>query len=165
MYGTNKNDHSSLGLILSNDWILLAIRLLLGGVFLFASLGKIGAPQAFAASIGGFKLIHESILLEVGLLLLWHEVICGILVLLGIWARAAAMVLTGLLGLFFLAMASAYARGLDIDCGCFGALINSGVGLFALFRTLGLMALSLVIVGYGPGKVGLYRLISRRSPV
>ena len=160
-----QNDYSPLGLILTNDWILLATRLLLGGVFLFASLGKISAPQAFAASIGGFKLLHDTILLEVSLLILWHEVICGVLILIGVWARPAAMVLACMLIMFFLALASAYARGLDIDCGCFGALMASGVGLWAIFRTMLLFILSVIILLYGSGSYSLDRLFSRRKPL
>ena len=156
-YLDRQNDYSPLGLILSNDWILLATRLILGGVFIFASLGKVSSPQAFADSIGGFKLLHETILLDVALLILWHEIICAVLILLGVWARAAAMVL------FFLALASAYARGLDIDCGCFGALMASGVGLMAILRTVLLFGLSTIILLYGPGTFCIQQLFSRRN--
>ncbi|HOE97346.1 MAG TPA: MauE/DoxX family redox-associated membrane protein, partial [Candidatus Sumerlaeota bacterium] len=89
--------------------------------------------------------------------LIWLEILCGALLVLGIWSRPAALLIAGMLCLFFVALASAVVRGLEIDCGCFGALMQGGIGWGSLARTLVLLGLAVLVFRRGPGRFALGR--------
>ena len=50
----------------------------------------------------------------------WIEIVAGVLLVIGLWARAAAFMCVGMNVVFIIAIISALRRGLDISCGCFG---------------------------------------------
>lgn len=106
--------------LLQNRWADLALRLIVGSVFLYAGTVKLTAPQTFADNIATFRLLPTEL---VGLLALGlppFEVALGGLLVSGVWRRTAALGALGLSGVFALALISAMLRGLDVDCGCMG---------------------------------------------
>ena len=101
-------------------FVLLA-RLALAGVFVTAALPKIADPVAFASSVDAFRVIDSGLSGWVAVGLPWLELVLGIGILLPVIRRASGA-LIGLLLLLFIALhLSAWARGLDISCGCFGS--------------------------------------------
>ncbi len=121
-------------------------RLLLAGTFGYAAVIKLNDPAAFAADIAHYRLLPYPLTLVAGVYLPWLELVCAGAVLLRWRERSALVLLLGLCVLFSLALASAWWRGLDINCGCFG---QGGIGTglpFALARsmTLGVVALLLL---------------------
>ena len=112
----------------TRHWILFFMRLVLGGIFTFSAWSKIMAPQALADAIVGFDIIPESIALEAAIMLIWLELICGIFMLLGLWARATVIVITGMLTLFEIGLISVVVRGIEVNCGCFGQFSEMQVG-------------------------------------
>ncbi len=121
-------------------------RLLLAGTFGYAAGLKLTDPSAFATDIGHYRLLFYPLTLAVGVYLPWLELACAGAILFRWCERGALALLLGLCVLFSLALASAWWRGLDITCGCFG---HSGVaaGLpFAFTRSiiLGVIAWSLL---------------------
>lgn len=108
------------------------LRLIVGGVFIAAGALKIWDPAAFAADVGNYRLLpHEAVNL-LAITLPWIEVAVGLLLVLGIWRRASAVVVTVLMIVFLAAIGQALARGLDIRCGCFGTVEARKVGVLAL---------------------------------
>jgi uncharacterized membrane protein YphA (DoxX/SURF4 family) len=101
-------------------WIALIARLLLVAVFIFAALPKIQDPVAFAASIEGFRLVSYDFAVWIALILPWLELVTGFGVLLPQIRRVSAVILALMLLVFIGLHASAWIRGLDITCGCFG---------------------------------------------
>ncbi len=97
----------------------LVVRLVLGGVFLYAGVVKIADPAAFAGNIAAYRLLPYFGNYLAAAVLPWLEAICGTLLIVGYRTRGAAAVTLVLTSLFMAALASAVARGLDIDCGCF----------------------------------------------
>jgi hypothetical protein len=71
----------------------------------------------------------------------WVEILAGLLLVLGIWAVEATLVLTGLLGLFMIAIGWAMHQGLDIECGCFAG--HTKVGWARLGEDAALVAVAL----------------------
>ena len=104
------------------------LRLGLGGVFVYAGAAKIFNPQLFAYEVDQYGLVPHAIINLVALILPWVEFICGIMVVLGVWLRASALLTGGMSGAFFLAVCSVLLRGLKIKCGCFGSVGQSFVG-------------------------------------
>lgn len=105
---------------------LKMLRLGLGALFLFSGALKLSDPGAFRASIAAYELLPE----KLGGLLAWYlpalEVVCGTALMLGRARRAAAGIVLALLLIFTMAIASAWLRGLDIRCGCFGSWLDRG---------------------------------------
>jgi uncharacterized membrane protein YphA (DoxX/SURF4 family) len=128
--------------------ILLA-RLLVAGVFVMAALPKIQEPAAFANSVAAFRVIGPELAVWVGLLLPWLELVTGLGLLVPTIRRTSAA-LIGLLLIVFIALhASASARSLDIDCGCFGAEAGEATSDYRwlILRNAGLLiALTLVLI-------------------
>jgi uncharacterized membrane protein YphA (DoxX/SURF4 family) len=105
--------------LLSNDYLALLARLVLGLVFLVAGTEKIANPAAFAASIVNYKIVSHFVGLVLATILSWTELLCALAILFGISVRGSSLLLSGLLIVFTLAVGSALVRGLDISCGCF----------------------------------------------
>lgn len=95
------------------------IRIVLGAIFLYAGALKAADTKVFAGSIEAYRLLPYFGNYLAASILPWIEILCGVLLVTGVRARVGA-VMTILLNLVFIAaMASAIARGLEIDCGCF----------------------------------------------
>lgn len=122
--------------------VLLMARLLLGGVFLWAGVLKAVDPLAFARSLATYQLLPQQGNLLVAVTLPWVEIVCATLLLLGWRVRPAALVAAVLNLIFIVAIASVLARGLNVDCGCFGHDAATPPEL-ALLRDLVLLALAL----------------------
>ncbi len=108
------------------------LRLLVGGAFVVAGALKIADPAKFALDVGNYRLVPHALVNLVAILVPWIEVTAGSFVLAGIWLRAAALVVTSLTVMFFAVIVSALARGLNIECGCFGTMGGKHVGLVNL---------------------------------
>jgi len=114
--------------------LVLVCRLVVGVVFIFASLDKLQNPDAFALVIHHYRLVPYSLLHPFAMLLPMLELIVGLALVLGVRQRGAAL-LSILMNLMFIAaLSSALYRGLDISCGCFHTDGGHGVGLTLLWR-------------------------------
>jgi uncharacterized membrane protein YphA (DoxX/SURF4 family) len=127
--------------------IVIALRWLLGFVFIWAALGKMVDPQNFLVNLFDYRLpLPDSILRFTAVTLPWIELVCGLSLLTGFWPESTLGVILMLMAVFLIATAQAWVRGLEIDCGCFGSTIekNSFAGSvqFAFFRNLVLIAIS-----------------------
>jgi len=105
----------------SNGWLDLALRWLLGGLFVLASAHKIMDPAGFAKIIFGYDLFPPEAINLIAIILPYVELTAGLALILGFYPRAAAVILSGLLLAFILAIAINAARGHVFDCGCFSS--------------------------------------------
>lgn len=100
---------------------LIALRVVLGAVFVYAAYTKLRQPWlVFALSIDSYQLLPEWAVLTIARTLPWCELGLGLLLFSGLWLRYSAPAAASLLAVFFAVMIASYARGLGIDCGCFG---------------------------------------------
>lgn len=102
------------------NWFGLFARLTLGGVIFVAGALKVTTPYKAAAAMRAYELLPIGIANVFGVALPWFEVGLGALLILGVATRLSALFAGSLMILFILAISSAWARGLSIDCGCFG---------------------------------------------
>ena len=122
--------------ILSNKWLILVIRLILGITFIWASIDKIANPGGFALSIYNYRMLpHETINL-MAIVMPWLELVTGILIIVGVFMRGSAFWIGLMLLVFIVALSSALVRGLDIDCGCFSVDGGHGVDTGLLIRDI-----------------------------
>ena len=99
---------------------MLVARIVLGVVWIVAGLIKLPDPAGSVRAVRAFQLLPEAVVPAVGYGLPLLEVALGLLLVLGVSVRIAAIVSAALLGAFLIGVGSAWARGLSIDCGCFG---------------------------------------------
>ena len=103
------------------SWVALALALLIGGAFIYAGALKVWDPVKFANDISNFRILPWALGVRLAFYLPWLEILCGVALIIG-WMRSGALaILTGLMVVFIGATISAKARGIDLDCGCFGA--------------------------------------------
>ena len=100
--------------------ITLLARLVLGGVLLVAGGLKVFKPTESANAVAAYKLLPTNLAHLIGYALPWLEVAIALLLIIGIMVRPAAIAGGLIMVIFIGAIASAWARGLIIDCGCFG---------------------------------------------
>jgi len=107
-------------LVKNQPWITLLARLILGGVLLAAGGLKLGKPTESANATAAYKILPTDLAHLIGYALPWIEVAVGLLLIIGVMVRYSAT-FSGLLMIVFIgAIASVWARGMLIDCGCFG---------------------------------------------
>lgn len=98
----------------------LVARLALGGVLLAAGTLKMGDPTGSIQSVVAYRLVDYRFAEMIGLMLPVVEIALGLLLILGLLTRWSALAGAVLMLVFIAGIASAWARGLSIDCGCFG---------------------------------------------
>lgn len=103
-------------------WLALGFRIYLGGVFVYASVYKIGYAAEFAETIASYQIVPALAVNAVALALPWLELICGALLVAGVRVRTVSAILAGLLVVFCLAVIVNLLRETPIDCGCFHSL-------------------------------------------
>lgn len=108
-------------LVTIRPWLSTAARLVVAGVFLYAGAAKVGDLAASGRAVSAYQLLPSDVARVVGAALPFVELALGVLLLVGLATRLAAAVAAGLLAVFIAGIASAWARGLSIDCGCFGS--------------------------------------------
>jgi len=102
------------------DLIGLLARLIVGVVLVVAGGLKVTSPAVSARAVRAFQILPYDFAGYVGYALPVVEILIGLLLVAGLFTRASA-ILGGLLMLaFIIGISSAWARGLTIDCGCFG---------------------------------------------
>lgn len=130
------------------------LRLVVGGVFAFAGGLKMADPAQFALNVANYRLVPHEWTHLVAILVPGIEVAAGFLVLAGIWLRPAALVVLSMTGMFFFVIVSALARGLNIECGCFGTVGGRHVGLVNLAIDIVLLSLSALLMVRSGNRAG-----------
>jgi uncharacterized membrane protein YphA (DoxX/SURF4 family) len=123
-----------------------AARFVLGAILCAAGVMKLTVAWEFSESIANYRMLPAQLNQILGVVLPWWELGAGLLLLLGLWVRASALLSLALFGAFGAAVSMALARGLDIDCGCFGTGASGRVGFRTLVVDLMGLGLSLFVL-------------------
>ena len=123
----------------------LAIRLGAAAIWLAAGGAKIADLTHFHAQVDQYRLLPGWLEAPFAYTLPFVEVLVGLYLLLGLLTRIAAILACALMVLFVIAQAQAWARGLSLDCGCFGTLTRERIGLWTILRDIALGLPTLVI--------------------
>jgi len=134
----------------AKDWFGLVARLVTGGVWIVAGALKLPHPADSVRAVRAYDLLPEAVVPAVGHLLPIVEVVIGLCLVLGVLVRGTSVVSALLFVAFIIGIASAWARGMSIDCGCFGGggQIPDAAAKYPgeIARDVGLLALSLWLV-------------------
>jgi len=137
------------------SFVSLLFRFILSLVFIISALDKIASPAEFAIAVENYRIIPSVFTNTIAIFLPWIEFFCGLFLLLGIWQRGSTVIIAALSILFISAMISVLLRGLDIDCGCFGAGVK--VDNYRIAEDIVLLLLALFLIKFPSEKFTLDR--------
>jgi uncharacterized membrane protein YphA (DoxX/SURF4 family) len=140
----------------AQPWLTLLARLILGGVLFAAGALKIGSLQKSAMAVRAYELLPVSLANFLGYTLPWIEIGVGLLLITGVAVRISGLIGAFTMLAFIIAIAQAWARGLSIDCGCFGgggAIDPEDTKyLSEIIRDIGLLILGIYLYFYPKGR-------------
>jgi len=126
-------------------YAVLVARVLLGGLLCYAGYNKLMDVPKFASDIAHFRLLPVPLEHFLAIILPWNEIVVGAMLIFGIWTRAVALASLLFFTVFAVAVSSAIARHLNIECGCLGNADASKVGVLTLAKDAVGFALALFI--------------------
>jgi len=132
-------------------WISTAARLGLAAVFLIAGGLKVTDLAASGRAVNAYQLMSYDAAKLVGAVQPFLEIALGLLLLVGLAVRLSAVIAALVLVIFIGAIISAWAHGLQIDCGCFskgGELAGGRTAEYGteILRDVGFLALAGILL-------------------
>ncbi len=124
------------------------LRIGLGGIFVFASLGKIvDDPLIFVSVVESYKVLPKALIPLFSVVLPWVEFIAGTLLIIGYAVESAAAVIALMLVAFIFGIVINLFRGVEMACGCFG-FIEGGdkIGWYTVVRDLAMLLSAVLLV-------------------
>ncbi len=141
-------------------WIGLLVRLGLAGVFIVAGALKVTDLPASGRAVVAYELMPTNVAMTVGAIQPFFELMLGALLLIGLATRVTALISALTMVAFIAGITSAWARGLNIDCGCFskGGHLPPGVTpnyLPEILRDIGFLAMAIFLMLYPVSRFSL----------
>ncbi len=135
-------------------WIRWTARILLGGTFIYAGIQKISSPGDFANIVMNFGILPPPIAVYFSFLLPWLEFFLGVFLVIDLFVRESALVLSSLLVVFLAALILRSLDGGLESCGCFSLREATHPSIFLLtFRDIALLGCGWCLIspkGEGP---------------
>ena len=135
---------------LESPYLSLLVRVVLGGIFIIWSVGKIADPVKFAEEIMNYRMVPLFFVNIMAMTFPWVELVAGVLLVAGVRLKANSAIIGGMLVMFIIAILIAMIQGLDIGCGC-STESATKVGLPKILEDLA-MLLGAVYIFYFPNK-------------
>jgi uncharacterized membrane protein YphA (DoxX/SURF4 family) len=108
--------------IFSSPYLALILRLYIGGIFIYASMYKINYAGEFAETIASYQLVPFWAVNFLAVVMPWMELFTGLLMVVGVRAKSAAVLIAAMLAVFIIAIAINLLRETPIGCGCFRSI-------------------------------------------
>ncbi len=108
-----------------NKYFYFTVRIVLGGILMYASMDKLANMPDFAKVIHNYKLLPISFENLLAIFLPWLEFVIGFCMVVGKFNKGSLLIYYLLLIIFIIALTQALIRGLDINCGCFSVKPSS----------------------------------------
>ena len=153
----------------ARPWLGAVVRLFLGAVWIWASLSKLSDPRTFVQAVRAYDVTPEWLSKAIGYGLPVLELCVGIVLVVGILTRIAAAVSGVLFLVFLIGLVQAAARGIQLECGCFGGggLTQSGSTNYTwdILRDLGLLLLAAFLVVWPMTRFSVDEYLTRHDQV
>ena len=152
--------------LIGSQWLLLGVRVYVGLLFISASWHKIMDPGTFALDVATYQLLPLWAINGFALILPWVELLAGIMLVLGLRTRAAALLVMCMMLSFTLALMWALHLGLDMTCGCFAsqaAATDDPISWHTMVRDLVWFLLALYVLTFDQATLGLDRIFLNRK--
>jgi len=126
-------------------WLALVLRIALGGIFIYAAWAKLRDPwELYALAINSYEVLPLWAVELVARTLPWLELLIGVGLIAGIGLRIWSFAVSLILAVFFALMVRAFAKGMQISCGCFGGT-GDIISKWTLLRDGSMLAGSLLL--------------------
>ena len=127
--------------------VVIVSRLILGAVFIYASIDKIQNPADFAKAIANYHVVPFGLENTMALVLPWLEFFAGVFIIIGFMVDGATILIVLMNIVFIFAISQALARGISIECGCFSVSSEGGstIGIQTILRDIGYLLLAYVV--------------------
>ncbi len=129
-------------------WVGFAIRLAAAGIWIAAGAAKLPDIRSFQIIVSRYGILPASLAGPFAWALPFVEIGVGLYLAAGLFVRASAVAGTFLFAVFLSAQGYAWARGLTLDCGCFGTVVQSTVGPLTMLRDLSLGVPTFVMAAF-----------------
>lgn len=150
-------------------WLGTVARLVLGGVLIWAGASKLADPRAFLLAVRAYDVTPEWLSKAIAYGLPVVEVCIGAMLVVGVITRATAIVAAVLLGVFLIGILQAAARGLKLDCGCFGGAGGTTTGAthytLDILRDIGLLILAAYLIVWPMTRWSIDEFLARNDYV
>jgi uncharacterized membrane protein len=131
---------------LENRYVILVFRLVLAVTFLVSSVGKLVDIEHYSvAMVYNFDILPGPLAIGFGWALPFIELACAIGLLLGVLTRLSALGIALLSISFFITKVILLSRGMDVECGCFGA-IGSTMASWSIYLDPAILLLSVTVL-------------------
>jgi len=145
----------------AQPWLTLLVRLTLGGILLIAGAIKVPNLPKSAMAVRAYEVLPITLANFLGYTLPWIEIGLGLLLIVGVLVKISGALGALTMLTFIIAITQAWARGLSIDCGCFGGggTINpeDTKYLSEIIRDMGLMGMGIFLYLYPKGRFAVER--------
>ncbi|GAA4479830.1 DoxX family membrane protein [Rhodococcus olei] len=140
--------------------VSLLARLGLAAVWLVSGGIKFADPTQTVVAVRAYQLLPEGLVRPVAATMPMFEIALGLLLLIGLAVRWTAVASAAMLLVLIAVIVSVWARGLSIDCGCFGGGGTADVDGWdyarEIARDVGFLVLAvwLIVHPRSPGALG-----------
>ena len=134
--------------LINNKYLLFLFRIVLAMIFIYAGMEKISDTNGFSISINNYKILPLFSVNIFAITLPWLELTTGILLLFGIKVKENSFIISVLLIIFIIAISISLIRGLNIDCGCFGTVSGTKIGVNKIIEDLVLLLLGVILIKF-----------------
>jgi protein-disulfide isomerase len=148
-------------------WLGTAARLFLGAIWIWASIDKLNSPRTFVQAVRAYDVTPEWLSKAIGYGLPVLEFSLGVLLVLGVAVRLCAIASGVLLVVFLIGVSQAAARGLKLECGCFGGGGETVQTHYTIeiLRDIGLLVLAAFLVLWSFTRLSLEEFLGRHDYV
>ena len=148
-----------------NEWISLAIRLYIGGLFLAACFHKILNPMNFALDIATYQMTPLFLINIMAVTMPWIELFVGIMLISGFKVKPATLLALGMMLMFTIAKTSVVLRGMDMSCGCFASssMDSDPITWKSVTENFVYIILLIYVLILDKRTIGIDRFIERKS--
>lgn len=151
---------------LENPYLILALRIGFGVMYLVACYDKIVNVDKFAIAVDNYHFLPNMLVNLWAIALPWIELGIGLLLIAGVFTEASALISAALCVAFIIALTYAMARGYDIACGCFNTDAGAEkISAWLLIRDVFLLLGSLWMLFYNTGRFSLVSLFSGKEEI
>ena len=138
-----------LGVVVDNPYVVIVCRLILAGIFLVSSYGKLVDIERYSVdavyNFGILPVEPVNVARFFGLVMPFIELLCGLGLLGGVLTRLSALGVSLMSLAFFVAKAVVLSQGRSIECGCFGAVVDT-LASVTIFMDIPMLLLGLVVM-------------------
>ena len=147
--------------ILQNRWLLFSLRLILGVIFIVASISKIQDIARFVSTVISYGLLPNNLAHLYGYVAPWVELFIGCALILGVFVRFSVALLIPLILSFMVASSYALVNAAGSSCGCFGKFFTLSHPAALTIDVLMLIAALILLLNKGQSFLSIGQLIER----